>query len=436
MNTKRKLKIVYLAMSADIIHPGHLNIIERASKFGRIIVGVLSDKAIASYKRVPFMNLRDRKKIVLNFKNVSEVVTQNSLDYSKNLSKIKPDFVVHGDDWKKGVQKTTREKVVKLLNSWGGKLIEFPYFKGYSSTILNNKLKAQGITNDIRRSSLKRIISVKETAIFMEAHNGLSGAIVENIKYKNKQFDGIWLSSLTDSTAKAKPDIELVDLTSRLKTVNEILEVTTKPIIYDADTGGNIEHLKINLRTLERHGISAIIIEDKTGLKRNSLLGNDVEQTQDSVDKFCDKISQATSSKLTKEFMIIARIESLILDKGMEDAIFRAKRYLKAGADGIMIHIRKKDPSEIFNFCKKYQKIPYKKPLVVAPTSYNHVYEKELKSLGINIIIYANHMLRSAYPAMHNTAYSILKNSRSKEVDENLLSLKENYEIDSWNNIN
>ncbi len=420
-----KKKIVYMGMSADIIHPGHLNIIDKASKYGLVIVGVLTDKAIASYKRVPFMNFKDRKNIVENLKKVFKVIPQNSLDYSKNLREIRPDYVVHGDDWKKGAQKTTREKVIKLIKSWGGTLIEVPYYKGYSSTVLNEKLKNHGITNDIRRSSLKRILSVKKTSIFMEAHNGLSGSIVENIKHGNKQFDGIWLNSLTESIAKAKPDIEVFDLTSRLNTVNEVLEVTTKPIIYDADTGGNIEHLKINLKTLERYGVSAIIIEDKLGPQQNSLLGTNVRENQDTIDNFCNKINEAKNSKLTRDFMIIARIESLILNKGQKDAITRAKRYLKAGADGIMIHSHKKDPNEIFSFCKSYQKFTFKKPLVVAPTSFNQVYEKELQSIGVNIIIYTNQMLRSAYPSMLNTAYSILKNSRSKEVDDNLSNIKE-----------
>jgi phosphoenolpyruvate phosphomutase len=422
-------KKVYVGMSADLIHPGHLNIIKEAGKLGDVIVGLLTDKAIASYKRLPTLKYEQRKIIIENIKGVSEVVPQNELDYTKNLRKYKPDFVVHGDDWKEGVQSQTRQKVIDTLAEWGGKLHEVPYTKGISSTQLNKAVKEIGTTPEIRMEKLRRLIDAKPIVRVIEAHNGLTGLIVENISVEQngtkKEFDAMWLSSLTDSTAKGKPDIEAVDVTSRLHGLNDILEVTTKPIIYDGDTGGIPEHFVFTVRTLERLGVSAIIIEDKTGLKKNSLFGTEVAQTQDTIENFCHKISMGKKAQVTKSFMIIARIESLILKQGVDDAITRAKAYIEAGADGIMIHSKEKDGEEIMEFCRRYNEFDKRVPLVAVPSSYNHIYEKQLAEAGVNIVIYANHLLRSAYPAMVDVAKSILTHERSYEANDKCMSIKE-----------
>ncbi|MDA8862056.1 phosphoenolpyruvate mutase [Gammaproteobacteria bacterium] len=427
------MKTVYVGMSADLIHPGHLNILKVASSYGDVTVGVLTDSAIASYKRLPFMTYDQRSEIVSSLKSVVNVIPQETLDYSENLKKIKPDFVVHGDDWKDGVQKSTRQLVIDVISEWGGKLIEVPYTDGISSTSLNNAIKELGTTPQIRLGSLRRLLDAKPLVRFLDIHNALSGLIIEHTKVEvdgvAKEFDGMWGSSLTDSTAKGKPDIEAVDVSARMTTLSEVLEVTSKPIIYDADTGGQTEHFKFTVKTLERLGVSAVIIEDKTGLKKNSLLGNDVSQTQDTIENFSEKISAAKKAQVTAEFMLIARIESLILEKGMDDAVKRAKAYLAAGADSIMIHSRKKDPAEIFEFCNHYSHFGSNKPLVVVPSSFNSVTEAELQNAGVNIVIYANQLLRSAFPAMQSTAESILKNSRSLECDENMLSIKQILEL-------
>ena len=415
-------KIVYIGMSADLIHKGHLNIIAEGRKFGEIIIGLLTDEAIASYKRLPLITFNERKLIVENLKGVSKVIPQTTLDYVENLNKIKPDFVVHGDDWKVGVQKNVRKRVINTLKKWGGQLIEPKYTEGISSTDLISAVKAQGITPGNRMATLKRLINVKPIVRILEAHNGLTGLIVEKTcilkNNKRKEFDGIWESSLTDSTSKGKPDTELVDFSSRFHSVEEILEVTTKPIIVDGDTGGKIEHFKFRVRTLERLGVSAIIIEDKIGSKRNSLFGTEVEQFQDSIENFSRKIKEGKKSLITEDFMIIARIESLILKKGIDDAIQRAIAYINAGADGIMIHSKEKDGNEIIQFCSQYNLISNKVPLVVVPSTYSHITEDELMDLGVNVVIYANHLIRSAYPAMISTEKSILEQSRSKEASD------------------
>jgi len=415
-------KIVYIGMSADLIHKGHLNIIAEGRKFGEIIIGLLTDEAIASYKRLPLITFNERKLIVENLKGVSKVIPQTTLDYVENLKKIKPDFVVHGDDWKVGVQKDVRQRVINVLNEWGGQLVEPQYTEGISSTDLISAVKAQGITPGNRMATLKRLINVKPIVRILEAHNGLTGLIVEKTSIvkngKRIEFDGIWESSLTDSTSKGKPDTELVDFSSRFHSVEEILEVTTKPIIVDGDTGGKIEHFKFRVRTLERLGVSAIIIEDKIGSKRNSLFGTDVEQFQDTIENFSRKINEGKKSLITEDFMIIARIESLILKKGIDDAIKRAIAYINAGADGIMIHSKEKDGNEIIQFCSQYNLIRNKVPLVVVPSTYAHLTETELQNLGVNVVIYANHLIRSAYPAMVSTAKSILEQSRSKEASD------------------
>lgn len=419
-------KKVYVGMSADLVHPGHMNILKIAAEYGEVTVGLLTDKAIASYKRLPYMTYSQRKSVIENIKGVKEVIPQNTLDYRPNLELLRPDFVVHGDDWKEGVQAKTRQQVIDTLALWGGELIEPSYTDGISSTALNKSLKELGTTPDIRRSRLRRLIDSKEVVRIMETHNALSGLIVENIKANNGiEYDGMWSSSLTDSTSKGKPDIEAVDVTARINTINEIFEVTTKPMIYDADTGGIAEHFAFTVRTLERTGVSAVIIEDKTGLKKNSLFGTEVEQTQDSIENFCAKIKVGKKAQITDDFMIIARIESLILDKGMDDAIARAKAYIEAGADGIMIHSRQKSPDEILEFCKILRDYNENIPIVVVPTSFNQITAKELSQAGVNIVIYANHMLRAAYPGMKNVAKSILENDRSLEAEEQLLSIKE-----------
>ena len=426
----KKSKKVYIGMSADLIHQGHLNVIAEGCKLGQVIIGLLTDEAIASYKRLPLIAFNERKLIVENLKRVEKVVPQTSLDYVSNLKAIKPDYVVHGDDWKTGIQKEIRQRVIDTLAEWGGVLVEPKYTEGISSTDLISAVKAQGITPGKRMRTLRRLIDIKPIVRILEAHNGLTGLIVEktsiNKDGKNIEFDGIWESSLTDSTAKGKPDTELVDFSSRFSTIEEILEVTTKPIIVDGDTGGRIDHFKFRVKTLERLGVSAIIIEDKVGDKRNSLFGTTVPQQQDSIEHFSQKIHEGKKSQVTSEFMIIARVESLILKKGMADALKRAEAYIAAGADGIMIHSKEKDGKEIIEFCENFQKFEMKVPLIVVPSTYSHMTESELQDLGISVIIYANHLLRSAYPSMINAAQSILENSRSQEAsDEYCMSIKD-----------
>lgn len=421
--------LVYVGMSADLIHPGHLNILKRARELGSVTVGLLTDKAIASYKRLPHMTFDQRRMVVENLKGVDQVVAQETLDYVPNLELLKPKYVVHGDDWQSGVQRTTRQRVIDTLAKWGGELIEVPYTPNVSSTNLIKAVKDMGVTPGTRLGLLRRLIEAKPIVRLMEAHNGLTGLIVENanvIKDGQKfEFDGMWLSSLTDSTAKGKPDIEAVDVTSRMQTINDIAEVTTKPILYDGDTGGKAEHFAFTVRTLERLGVSGVVIEDKIGLKRNSLFGTDVAQTQADIPEFCEKIQIGNRAKITPDFMIFARIESLILGRGMDDAVERARAYIDAGADGVMIHSREKKVDEIAEFCAHYAKFSRRVPLVAVPTSYNDIYENQLADMGVNVVIHANQLLRSAYPAMMNTAQSILENGRSKEVDQSLLSIKE-----------
>ncbi|WP_408955681.1 phosphoenolpyruvate mutase [Natroniella sp. ANB-PHB2] len=424
------MKKVYLAMSTDIIHHGHINVIKKARELGEVIVGVLADEAVAEYKRFPLLSFDERKTIIENLKGVKKVIKQDELDYVRNLRKIKPDYVVNGDDWKKGPQKSIRKRVIETLKEWGGELVEVEYTEDVVLDQLDNNLEKLGTTPDQRRMKLRKLIELKPIVRILEAHNGLTGLIAEKTKVveggKVESFDGMWISSLCDSTAKGKPDIELVDLTSRMNTINEILEVTTKPIILDGDTGGKIEHFIFTVKSLERIGVSAVIIEDKIGLKKNSLFGTEVEQKQDTIEHFCQKISEGKKAQVTDDFMIISRIESLILKAGVEDALKRAKAYIEAGADAIMIHSKIDTPKEILDFCEEYKKFEHKVPLVAVPSSYCQITEEELIEVGVNVVIYANQLIRSAYPAMVDTAESILKNKRAYEADDkNCMPIKE-----------
>ena len=422
-------RTVYMCFSTDVIHGGHISIINKAARLGKLIIGVLSDEAISSYKRFPLVAYNQRKTIFENINGVYKVIEQKDLSYSENLRKLKPTYVVHGDDWKTGFQKTIRDEVTSILTEYGGKLVEFPYSNGEEFIELDKRSRMRLSMPDVRRGRLRKLIDLKGCVSALEAHSGITGLIAENTTVlqegKTYQFDAMWVSSLCDSTAKGKPDIELVDMTSRFRTIDDIMEVTTKPIIFDGDTGGLTEHFVYTVKSLERMGVSMVIIEDKTGLKKNSLFGTEVEQTQDSIENFCEKIKAGKNAQKTSEFMICARIESLILERGMEDALERAFAFAGAGADAIMIHSRKKDPAEIFEFVEKFRAKDTTTPIVVVPTSFNTVTEEEFKARGVNVVIYANQLTRSGFPAMQKAAQTILENHRAKEADDMCMSIKE-----------
>ncbi|UYT06735.1 phosphoenolpyruvate mutase [Treponema denticola] len=426
-------KKVYLGLTADIIHPGIINIINEGAKHGQLIIGLLTDSAIVSHKRLPYLTYEQRKQVVENIKGVSEVVPQEDWSYIPNLKKLKPDFIIHGDDWKSGSLSKIRDEVIEVMKEWGGEVIEVPYTKGINSSALASNMHSIGTTPEIRMKTLRRLIEAKPIVRIMEAHSGLSGLIIENLEVQKDdgihRYDGMWSSSLTDSTSKGKPDIEAVDLTTRLQGLTDILECTTKPIIFDGDTGGKTEHFVFTVRTLERNGVSAIIIEDKVGLKKNSLFGTEAKQELADVEDFCHKISEGKKAQVTKDFMIIARLESLIAGHSVDEALERAFAYVKAGADGVMIHSKEKHGNDIKEFCERFRKEYEKVPIVLVPTTYNQFTEKELASWGANIIIYANHMLRASYPAMLKAAQTILEAERSLEVNDMCLSIKQILEL-------
>ncbi len=423
------MKKVYTCFCTDVIHEGHLNILREANKYGTVIVGILSDAAMIKYNRFPTITIEERKQIVCDTGLAHAVLIQNEIMYDKVIADLQPDYVIHGDNWCEGPERAIRENVLQNLAAYGGELIEIEYTYNEHVRRIDENIREKLSMPEYRRRRLRQLINLCPVVKTIEVHSGLTGLIAEKtiIAHNGEldQFDAMWLSSLCDSTAKGKPDIELVDMSSRMRTIDDVMEVTTKPIILDGDTGGLVEHFVYNVRTLERMGVSAVIIEDKTGLKKNSLFGTEVAQTQDSIENFCNKIRAGKNAQRTEEFMIIARIESLILEKGQEDALRRASAYVEAGADAIMIHSRKKSPNEIFEFCDSFRSQNQDTPLVVVPTSFNSVTEAELAQHGVNIVIYANQLTRSAFPAMQNTAVEILKNHRALEVDAKLMPFQE-----------
>lgn len=423
------MKKVYTCFCTDVIHEGHLNIIVEARKYGDVYVGVLTDAAMIRFNRFPTIDFNERVKLIRSLDGVKEVIIQDEIMYDKAIDKLRPDYVIHGDNWKTGPMKAVRDNVEKRLSLYGGKIIDVPYTYNENVKRIDAQLREKLAMPEYRRKRLKQLLAICPIVKTIEVHSGLTGLIAEKTIVENDgeldQFDAMWISSLCDSTAKGKPDIELVDMTSRFRTIDDVMEVTTKPIIFDGDTGGLIEHFVYTVRSLERMGVSAIIIEDKTGLKKNSLFGTEVAQTQDTIEHFCEKIRAGKKVQLTDDFMIIARIESLILEQGMEDALTRAYAYVAAGADGIMIHSRKKDPAEILEFCDRFRTKNKNTPIVVVPSSFNIITEDELSAHGVNIVIYANQLTRSAFPAMEQTAKDILKYHRAKEVDSRLMPIKE-----------
>ena len=422
-------KTVYSCFCTDNIHEGHLNIIEEAKKYGEVIIGVLCDSEMVRYNRFPILTTDERVQMVRGISGIKDVIVQDSILYDKVIKELRPDYVIHGDNWSSGPLEVIRKHLVKLLSEYGGELIEVPYTVNDAVQKIDRQMKEKLAMPEFRRARLRKLLNLVPVVKTIEVHSGLTGLIAEKTMASEGeaiyQFDAMWISSLCDSTEKGKPDIELVDMTSRFRTINDVMEVTTKPIIFDGDTGGRIEHFVYTVRSLERLGVSAIIIEDKTGLKKNSLFGTEVVQTQDSIESFCEKIRAGKNAQLSDDFMIIARIESLILGKGQEDALNRAFAYTEAGADGIMIHSRKKHPDEIIDFCDSFRQQYPHIPIVVVPTSFNTITENELAEHGVKVVIYANQLLRAAYPAMVNVAKSILVNHRAKEADDALMSIKE-----------
>ncbi len=428
-NSGRKHPLVYVAMSADLVHPGHINILRVARALGDVTVGLLTDEAIASYKRLPYLDYAARAAVVAEISGVARVVPQATLDYVPNLRTYRPDIVVHGDDWRDGVQAKTRQAVIDALAEWGGKLVEPPYTPGISSTQLNAALRAVGTTPALRLGRLRRLLGAKRMVRIIEAHNGLTGLIVEStavdVDGMRTEYDGMWLSSLTDSTAKGRPDIELVDMSSRVRTIEEILEVTTKPMIMDCDTGGRVEHFGYTVRTLERIGVSAAVIEDKVGLKRNSLYGTEAGQVQDDVVSFCEKIRAGKAAQVTRDFMVVARCESLILGVGVDDACLRAHAYVDAGADAILMHCKDKDGAGLLEFLGRWRADGARAPIFVVPTAFPSIHESALADAGASLVIYANHLLRSAFPAMVRTAETILRSGCAADAEADLLSIKD-----------
>ena len=423
------MKTVYTCFCTDVIHEGHMNIIQQAQKYGRVVVGILSDEAMIKYNRFPTNSFEERLELAKNIPGVDEVIVQDTVLYDNVIDQLHPDYVIHGDNWLSGPMKAIRDRVEKKLSEYGGEIIDAPYTYNENVKRIDMQIKEKLMMPEFRRKRLKQAISLRGLIKALEVHSGLTGLIAEKTYVENDgefdQFDAMWISSLCDSTAKGKPDIELVDMTSRFRTIEDVLEVTTKPIIFDGDSGGLAEHFVYTVRSLERMGVSAVIIEDKIGLKKNSLFGTEVKQTQDTIEHFCEKIKAGKKIQLTEDFMIIARIESLILEQGMEDALTRAFAYVEAGADGIMIHSRRKTPDEIVEFCDKFRAKDKTTPIVVVPTSFNTITEKELQEHGVNIVIYANQLTRSAFPAMEKTAREILIHHRAKEVDDSLMPIKE-----------
>ncbi len=426
---KQTMKVVYTCFCTDVIHEGHLNIINEARKLGGVVVGVLADAASIKYNRFPTISLEERVKLVEGIPGVSKVIVQEEIMYDGVFTEIHPDYIVHGDNWDDPGMSAIRSNIVSLCEKYGAKLIEIPYTRNESIAKLDRKMLEKLSMPEFRRARLRKLLNMVPIVKTIEVHSGLTGLIAEKTIVAEgdaiDQFDAMWISSLCDSTEKGKPDIELVDMTSRFRTIEDVMEVTTKPIIFDGDTGGLTEHFVYTVRSLERMGVSAVIIEDKTGLKKNSLFGTEVKQTQASIEEFSAKIAAGKRAQLSDDFMIIARIESLILEQGMEDALERARAFVKAGADGIMIHSRKKEPDEILKFCDKFRLGDESTPIVVVPSSFNTITEEELAEHGVNICIYANQLLRAAFPAMENAAKSILKHHRAKEIDSELMSIKQ-----------
>ncbi|MDJ0824059.1 MAG: phosphoenolpyruvate mutase [Rhodobacter sp.] len=417
---------VYVSMTAEILHNGHLRILKEAKKHGRVTVGLLTDRALENKKPIPLLSFEQRKEILEALDCVDEVIAQDEWDYDACIDTHKPRVFVHGDKWD-GPLTGMRERAIARLESYGGTFVELPYSHEFDGTHIAPQMAASLATPFAKQKAFRRMMQSKRLVRFLEAHSPLAALIGEHTKVQRNgdvlQYDGFWSSSLTDSTEMGLPDIEALDVTRRLQNIDEIFEVTTKPLVFDADTGGKAEHFELKVRTMERMGIAAAIIEDKTGLKKNSLLGTSVPQTQASIPEFQEKIRAGIEGQKYRGMMIIARLESLILGQGIDDALRRADAYVTAGAGAVMIHSKERDPAQVFAFTDAFAQDHPEVPIVAVPSSYNTVHDHELQAHGIKMIIYANHMLRSSYKAMEQTARAILEHGRTAEIEDEIITI-------------
>ena len=416
----------YVDMVGDLFHIGHLRQIQQAQQLGyEVVVGVHSDEDVASYKRLPIMTMSERVTIVSEMPNVLKVIPSAPLRITQEfIEEHKIDMVFHGHEAEEDYLYDHMYGIPKSI----GKFTRTARTPEISTTALIERVVSRESSAAWSRvSTLRDLLNTrgKHRALrIMEAHNGLSGLVVEHASAGGKSFDGMWSSSLTASVSKGKPDIEVVDTTARLQLVRDTMEVTGKPMVYDGDTGGAPEILAFTVRSLEDLGVSACIIEDKTGLKQNSLFGTDAVQVLENIDMFCAKIKAAAAARSNRKFMVIARIEALIAGLGEKEALKRAKAYIVAGADAIMIHSKESTFDEVRSFLRAYAKFSIKVPVVAVPTSYFHVTEKELFDEGVSICIYANHMLRASYPSMTTVAESILHHGTAAACHPSLMSVK------------
>ncbi len=419
---------VYVSMTMEILHNGHLKILKEARRHGRVTVGLLTDQALENKKALPLLSFEQRREILEALDCVDEVIAQDTWGFDAVLDRHKPKVFVHGDKWD-GPLQGMRERVIAKLESYGGQFVELPYSHEFDTGNIAPQMTAALASPYARQKAFRRLLQSHRLVRLLEAHSPLAALIGENMQVeregKTLQFDGFWSSSLTDSTEMGLPDIEALDMSRRFQNIDEIFEVTTKPLVMDADTGGKPEHFELRARTMERMGIAAAIIEDKTGLKKNSLLGTDVPQTQATVEQFCEKIQAGIEGQKYNGMMIIARLESLILGKGVDDALMRAEAYVAAGAGAVMIHSKETEPDEVFAFTGQFRQTHPTIPIVVVPSSYNRVMDHELQAHGVKVIIYANHMLRASYKAMDKVARAILANGRTAEIEDDIISIKQ-----------
>jgi phosphoenolpyruvate phosphomutase len=415
-------KTVFVVMSAEIFHPGHLNIIKVARDLGEVTVGLATDRFNARYKRLTLMSYEDRKAIVENINGVKNVIAQDTLDLAPILRELRPDYFVHGDDWKFGPLKAVRQQVLEVMQEWGGVLVEPPYTEGISSTKLNAAWRSIGATPETRIRHFRRMLEFQPVVRLLEVHNSLSGIIIERTlvegNERDKEFDGMWYSDLTDSLAKGKPNSSFVDLTSRINTIHGILESTTKPLIVEAGNGGITEHFVSTVKTLERLGVSAVVIADKVGYEGAVFSLNGNEPVQEDVNDFARKIASGKKTQVNKDFSIITQINSLVMHEDVENALRRARVYIEAGVDALMIHSNVETLTDFFEFCRSYRNLEDKVPLLAAIPARSSLDEDQLISAGVQFIVYPDQLLRAAYTSMLNAAKTLLIQARASDVDE------------------
>jgi len=400
-------KTVYVGMVGDMLHVGHINILKTAARLGRVTVGVLTDRAVVGYKRLPLLAFEDRVRVVESIADVAAVVPQKTLSYVENLRALRPDYVVHGDDWRYGDQVSrARAEVIATLGEWGGELVEVAYTKGISSTAIHRSGAADALFSGTRQGRLRRLLAAKPTLRIVEAHSGLSAKIAAEVRGPDGAtgFDAVWQSGLTDAIHRGKSDGGAVDRGRRLQAVEEILDAGPLPLIYDGRAAGRPETVFDLTRALDKAGVSALCLGDRSDPDRTGPEMSPAETVA--------QIEAVRAACPTGAVMAISRIVVAAPGNGgsgaLDRALDRALALLEAGSDAVMFDSAADTAEPILDIAARLRRQRRDVPLFAAQSDRWGAPIHRFENAGIDAVVYETHLLRATVAPMRRAATALL----------------------------